>query len=143
MQQNCPTQEADCVLTCCCRAEDGDASSISSPAADPCCLSSVCTTRLLLTYEGGEALPPPLHHRHIHTERVQTEIMYSLLKQQLLVTHFNFPLARCQDTFTVFPSCSTTTSPFYSHSFNQFVGYRLFLVLQYDLPRYAFAMTQQ
>lgn len=47
LQKGCHTQEADCILPCRWSTEDGDASSISSLAAEPCRLNSVCTTRLL------------------------------------------------------------------------------------------------
>ncbi len=144
LQQGCHTQEADCVLTCRWSTEDGDASSISSPAAELCHLSSVCTTRLLLRGRGNPSsstAPQAYTHRE-SSNRDNVQFTVTRVKQQLLVTHFNFPLAPCHETFTVISS-SKTTSTFHSHSFNWFVGYRFILVLQSDLLRYTFAMTQQ
>ncbi len=125
LQQGCHTQEADCVLTCRWSTEDGDASSISSPAAELCHLSSVCTTRLLLRGRGNPSsstAPQAYTHRE-SSNRDNVQFTVTRVKQQLLVTHFNFPLAPCHETFTVISS-SKTTSPFHSHSFNWFVGYR-------------------
>lgn len=125
------TQEADCVLRCRWTTEDGDASSISSPAAEPCRLSSVCTTRLLLRGRGNpsSSTAPQAHTHRESSNRDNVQFTVTGVKQQLVVTHFNFPLAPCHETFRVISS-SKTTSPFYSHRFNRFVGYRLFLVLQ-------------
>lgn len=82
--------------------------------------SSVCTTRLLLRGWGkpssSTAPQAQTQAQRESSNRDNVQFTVSRIKQQLLVIHFNFPLARCHETFTV-TSCSTNTSSFIQPEF--------------------------
>lgn len=115
-------QSAQCVLACCrsTEAEDGDVSSISSPAVVP--PQFCCTTRLLFKGRGTFLLCTTGTHTEFKLRKCRVYCNWDN------TTAVSYPFKLSLGTPPIFHSNLVLTSCLYSHSWNWFVGYRLFLV---------------